>query len=56
MHLLTFQSSKGLEFSFVVVINASFVHQGIAGDVLPGKQHKSPSGTFCRDGPESSLE
>ncbi|EBW9463875.1 DNA helicase UvrD, partial [Salmonella enterica subsp. enterica serovar Panama] len=28
VHLLTFQSSKGLEFSFVAVINASFVHQG----------------------------
>lgn len=28
VHVLTFQSSKGLEFSFVAVINASFVRQG----------------------------
>ncbi|ECW0088152.1 TPA: DEAD/DEAH box helicase [Salmonella enterica subsp. enterica serovar Mississippi] len=28
VHLLTFQSSKGLEFPFVAVINASFVHKG----------------------------
>lgn len=27
VHLLTFQSSKGLEFPFVAVINASFVHK-----------------------------
>jgi len=27
IHLLTFQSSKGLEFPFVAVINASFVHK-----------------------------
>lgn len=27
VHLLTFQSSKGLEFPFVAVMNASFVHQ-----------------------------
>lgn len=28
VHVLTFQSSKGLEFPFVAVINASFVHKG----------------------------
>lgn len=28
VHLLTFQSSKGLEFPFVAVINASFVRKG----------------------------
>ncbi|MFI3014267.1 NERD domain-containing protein [Klebsiella aerogenes] len=28
VHLLTFQSSKGLEFPFVAVVNASFVHKG----------------------------
>ncbi|WP_394662032.1 3'-5' exonuclease [uncultured Pantoea sp.] len=28
VHLLTFQSSKGLEFPYVAVINASFVHKG----------------------------
>ncbi|WP_208950375.1 DEAD/DEAH box helicase [Rahnella sp. ChDrAdgB13] len=27
VHLMTFQSSKGLEFPFVAVINASFVHK-----------------------------
>ena len=27
VHILTFQSSKGLEFPFVAVINASFVHR-----------------------------
>lgn len=26
VHLLTFQSSKGLEFPFVAVVNASYVH------------------------------
>lgn len=37
VHLLTFQSSKGLEFSFVAVINASFVHQGAEdeGEAIP---------------------
>ena len=28
VQLLTYQSSKGLEFPFVAVVNASFVHQG----------------------------
>ncbi|END7051503.1 NERD domain-containing protein/DEAD/DEAH box helicase, partial [Escherichia coli] len=28
VHLLTYQSSKGLEFPYVAVINASFVHSG----------------------------
>ncbi|EAA6550951.1 DNA helicase UvrD [Salmonella enterica subsp. diarizonae] len=28
VHVLTFKSSKGLEFPFVAVINASFVHKG----------------------------
>lgn len=28
VHLLTFQSSKGLAFPFVAVINSSFVHKG----------------------------
>lgn len=28
VHFLTYQSSKGLEFPFVAVVNASFVHQG----------------------------
>jgi len=27
VHLMTFQSSKGLEFPYVAVINASFVHK-----------------------------
>jgi len=31
VHLMTFQSSKGLEFPYVAVINASFVHKA-AGD------------------------
>ncbi|OSJ90248.1 UvrD/REP helicase [Salmonella enterica subsp. enterica serovar Newport str. SHSN012] len=37
VHLLTFQSSKGLEFPFVAVINASFVHQGAddEGEAIP---------------------
>ncbi|EIH5961781.1 NERD domain-containing protein, partial [Escherichia coli] len=30
VHLLTYQSSKGLEFPYVAVINASFVHSGAA--------------------------
>lgn len=29
VHLMTFQSSKGLEFPYVAVINASFVHKAI---------------------------
>ena len=37
VHLLTYQSSKGLEFPYVVVINASFVHSGAAdeSEVIP---------------------
>ncbi|HGU5336334.1 TPA: UvrD-helicase domain-containing protein, partial [Escherichia coli O146] len=32
VHLLTYQSSKGLEFPYVAVINASFVHSGAADE------------------------
>lgn len=32
VHLLTFQSSKGLEFPFVAVINASFIHKAAADE------------------------
>ncbi|EPT3089074.1 3'-5' exonuclease [Escherichia coli] len=37
VHLLTYQSSKGLEFPYVAVINASFVHSGAAdeSEVIP---------------------
>ncbi|EIO8741090.1 NERD domain-containing protein [Salmonella enterica] len=37
VHLLTFQSSKGLEFPFVAVINASFVHKEAddEGEAIP---------------------
>ncbi|HHW3686284.1 TPA: 3'-5' exonuclease, partial [Escherichia coli] len=37
VHLLTYQSSKGLEFPYVAVINASFVHSGAADEheVIP---------------------
>lgn len=37
VHLLTYQSSKGLEFPYVAVINASFVHSGVAdeSEVIP---------------------
>ncbi|EOO4115633.1 3'-5' exonuclease [Escherichia coli] len=37
VHLLTYQSSKGLEFPYVAVINASFVHSGTAdeSEVIP---------------------
>ncbi|ECU9386460.1 TPA: DEAD/DEAH box helicase [Salmonella enterica subsp. diarizonae serovar 61:l,v:z35] len=37
VHLLTFQSSKGLEFPFVAVINASFIHKGAEdeGEAIP---------------------
>lgn len=37
VHLMTFQSSKGLEFPYVAVINASFVHKGAEdeSEVIP---------------------
>ncbi|EON4491887.1 3'-5' exonuclease [Escherichia coli] len=37
VHLLTYQSSKGLEFPYVAVINTSFVHSGAAdeSEVIP---------------------
>lgn len=37
VHLMTFQSSKGLEFPYVAVINASFVHKGAKdeSEVIP---------------------
>ncbi|NGA79519.1 3'-5' exonuclease, partial [Escherichia coli] len=37
VHLLTYQSSKGLEFPYVAVINASFVPSGVAdeSEVIP---------------------
>ncbi|EPO0671905.1 3'-5' exonuclease [Escherichia coli] len=37
VHLLTYQSCKGLEFPYVAVINASFVHSGAAdeSEVIP---------------------
>ena len=37
VYLLTYQSSKGLEFPYVAVINASFVHSGVAdeSEVIP---------------------
>ncbi|ELC8118915.1 NERD domain-containing protein [Escherichia coli] len=37
VHLLTYQSSKGLDFPYVAVINASFVHSGAAdeSEVIP---------------------
>lgn len=37
VHILTFQSSKGLEFPYVAVINASFVHKGAEdeSDAIP---------------------
>lgn len=37
MYLLTYQSNKGLEFPYVAVINASFVHSSAAdeSEVIP---------------------
>lgn len=37
VHLLTYQSSKGLEFPYVAVINASFIPSGVAdeSEVIP---------------------
>lgn len=37
VHLLTYQSSKGLEFPYVAVVNASFVHSGVKdeSEVIP---------------------